>query len=619
MAKKNSAQSLLMWMLMALLIAGLGGFGIDGFLSQRVTTIGTVGDRPITAQAYSRALQSEIRAFEQQVRQPVTFAMAQAMGLDARVRSQLIIQAALENEVERIGISVGDEQVSRRIAATPAFQGPTGDFDLATYRFQLQSAGLTVAEFEESMRIDAARGILQAATAAGIETPANLRVALLDHYARRHSFDLFALTEADLPAPVEEPGEAAITAFYAANIARFTAPETRHITYAWITPDMIRDSVEVDEASIRALYDQRIDEFVQPERRLVERLVFGTEAEAQAAMDRLAAGSASFDVLVTERGLTLDDADMGDVSEAELGAAGPAVFALAEPGEVAGPFLSNLGPAIFRMNAILNAQETPFDEAREALHGELAADRARRAIAEQQEGFDDLLAGGATLEDLAAETPMELGQIDWSSDSSEGIAAYTEFAQAAATAAADDFPELIALSDGGLVALRLDSLTPPTPRPLDEVRDLAAAGARAEAVVAALTLQAQSLLVDLATQGPEAFAEARGLVPERFEGVTRLDRLPQLPPAMAEALFGAPEGTTSVQQDAQRVLIGLAGPSLPADPEDAQTRQLADAINEQIGDALAQDVFTYFARALQAESGITLNQAAIDAVNASFR
>ena len=160
MAKKNSAQSLLMWMLMALLIAGLGGFGIDGFLSQRVTTIGTVGDRPITAQAYSRALQSEIRAFEQQVRQPVTFAMAQAMGLDARVRSQLIIQAALENEVERIGISVGDEQVSRRIAATPAFQGPTGDFDLATYRFQLQSAGLTVAEFEESMRIDAARGIL---------------------------------------------------------------------------------------------------------------------------------------------------------------------------------------------------------------------------------------------------------------------------------------------------------------------------------------------------------------------------------------------------------------------------------------------------------------------------
>lgn len=618
MAKKNNAQSILMWILMALLIAGLGGFGIDGFLSQRVSSIGSVGNRPIDAQDYARALQTEMRAFQEQVGQPVNFALAQLAGLDGQVRSQLITEAALENEAARIGISVGDTQVARIVASYPAFQGPTGTFDRDTYRFQLQNLGLTPAGFEDDVRDEAARGILQAATAAGIETPASMRAALLDFYASRHAFDVFTLTEANLPAPVAEPDDAAILAYYAADIARFTAPETRALTYVWITPDMVRDSVEVDEPSIRALYDARIAEFVQPEKRLVERLVFGSDDEALAALARLTEGSITFDALVVERGLTLEDADMGDVSEAELGAAGPGVFALAEAGQVAGPFATNLGPALFRMNAILNAQETPFEDAREALRSELAADRARRTILEQQENFDDLLAGGASLEDLAAETEMELGQIAWSDDSAEGIAAYAEFGPVARAVTAEDFPELVSLSDGGLFALRLDGITPPTPRPLDEVRAEAISGARQQAVEAALLVLAQEWVVELAQQGTAAFAEARGLVPEQLTGITRLDRVTQVPAAMLEQIFAADAGSPAVHIGDGQALLALIGETLPADPEDQQTQRLTQAIDEQIGSALAQDVFAYFARALQAESGISLNQAAIDAVHASL-
>ncbi|MCL4674692.1 MAG: SurA N-terminal domain-containing protein, partial [Pararhodobacter sp.] len=478
MASKKSAQSILMWILMAMLIAGLGGFGIDGFLSQRITSIGSVGGREIDAQTYSRALQAELRSLEQQVGQSISLSQAQAFGLDVQVRQQLVTQAALEAEAERIGISVGDLNVQKTLTSIGAFQGATGVFDPETYRFQLQNAGQTAAAFEEEVRRDAARGILQAATAAGIQTPDSLRTAMIDFYAARHMFDLFTLTESDLPAPVADPDETAVQRYYDDHLDQFTAPESRAITYAWLTPDMLLDSVEVDEDTIRALYDARLADFVQPERRLVERLIYPDEASAQAAIDRVTAGTASFEDLVAERNLSLEDADMGDVSEAQLGAAGAPVFALDEPGMVTGPHMTNLGPALFRMNAILNAQETPYSEARAELRAELAGDAARRAIADQQEGFDDLLAGGATLEDLANETPMVLGTIDWSRDTSEGIAAYTEFAAAAAAISADDFPELTGLADGGLFALRLDAITPPTPRPLDSVRAEATAGAR---------------------------------------------------------------------------------------------------------------------------------------------
>lgn len=351
MAKPKSKQNIFVWILMGLLVLGLAGFGVDGFLGGQVRSIGQVGGRDISAQNYARALQNEIRAIEQETGQSLPWAQVQAMGLDAQVRAQLVTQAALEAEAERIGISVGDETVQQSLFEIAAFRGPGGTFDRETYRFALQNVGMTPSEFEAELRRDASRAILQAATAGGASTPENFRDALVRHFATRHDLAVFTLSEGALESPVPEPTESAIEAYYQDNIERFTAPEIRAITYVWITPSMMLDEIAVDDEALRALYDSRRSEYVQPERRLVERLVYPDEEAAQAAMAQLEAG-ASFEDLVAARNLDIEDTDMGDVSERELGAAGAAVFALDEPGAVTGPHPSPVGPAIFRMNAV---------------------------------------------------------------------------------------------------------------------------------------------------------------------------------------------------------------------------------------------------------------------------
>jgi len=618
MAKKTSVQNIFVWILMALLVVGLAGFGIDGFLSQTVRSIGQVGGRDISTNNYSRSLQQEIRAIEQQFGQAIPFAQVQAMGLDAQVRARLVTQAALESEAERIGISVGDDTVQRTVTAIPAFRGPGGGFDRDTYRFTLQNAGQTPSEFEAEIRRDAARGILQAATAAGVDTPQAMRDALLDHYAARHSFALFTLAEDQLEAEVAAPSEAEIDAYYSANPDQFTAPEIRSITYAWLTPAMVLDTIDVDAEALQQLYDSRRADYVQPERRLVERLVFPDTDTATAAMARIEGGEASFEDIVTERGLSLDDTDMSDVTEGALGAAGAPVFALTEPGSVTGPHPTTLGPALFRMNAILSAQETTLDEVEDELRTELASDRARRVIADDFDLYEDLLAGGASIEDLAAETLMELGQIDWSEETSSGIAAYAEFREVAATAGTDDFPEVHVMDDGGIFALRLDAITPPAPRPLDDVRDEVAAAARAQAVDAALAAQAQALSTDLARVGAAALAEAQEIPFDSFEQITRTDTLPGLPTALLDAVFDSEPGAPVVHVTDEQAYIAVVTDRQPPDPEDAQTLRLVGAIDEQIGGALAQDVFGYFARALEREAGISFNEAAIQAVHANF-
>src|SRR5690606_37477557 len=128
-----------------------------------------------------------------------------------------------------------------------------------------------------------------------------------------------------------------------------------------------------------AAYEERIDQYRQPERRIVGRLVFPSMEEAQAARKRLDSGDITFDELVAERGLTVDDIDLGEVTREDLGQAADAVFALEAPG-IAGPVQTDLGPALISMNAILEAVDIPFEQAREDLRAEAALDRANRMI-----------------------------------------------------------------------------------------------------------------------------------------------------------------------------------------------------------------------------------------------
>ena len=73
MAKSSSISKSAMWILMGLLILGLGGFGAVSF-NGNINSIGTVGSKTIPVNNYARQLQNEIRAIEQQTGQQLPFA-----------------------------------------------------------------------------------------------------------------------------------------------------------------------------------------------------------------------------------------------------------------------------------------------------------------------------------------------------------------------------------------------------------------------------------------------------------------------------------------------------------------------------------------------------------------
>lgn len=610
--KKRRGASVMVWVLMAMLIGGLGGFGVTNFGSG-VASIGTVGDRKIDVGDYARSLRQAMDQFSKQIGQPVTIQQAQAIGLDRQVLQQVMDRAALDNETDRIGLSVGDAAVASKVSAIPSFQGVDG-FDRATYREVLRQNNLTEASFEAGLRADTARQLLQTAITGGLTAPQTLTDTIAAWAGEQRGFSMLRLTEKSLTTPMPPLTDADLQAYYHANIATYTRPEAKRIAYVAILPETLAKDMPLDEAALKATYESRLSSYIIPEKRLVERLAFATEADAASAKARIDAGTA-FDDLVTERNLTLEDVDMGDMSQKELGDAGDAVFALKDPG-VVGPFPSSIGPALFRMNAILAAQETTFEQAKPDLALEQQLEAARKEISGKVEAVDDALAGGASLADIAKEQGLTLQTTDYAAgaDDNDPITGYQAFRDTADKLAEGDFPEAILLDDGGLVAMELDSTVPPAPVAFDKVKEKVTAAAQADALAKALSGEATR--IKAAVEGGASLG-AFGIV-SRTAQIDRQGVVADAPPALLEAVFQmAPNDLRVIEAPGFAAVLQLNTiTAAPTTGEDAAA--LREAISTNAGRAIGDDVLTLYTASLTASAGITLDQAAINAVQAQM-
>lgn len=599
------------WILMGMLIIGLAGFGAVNFTSS-ASSVARVGDEEVSIGAYMRGLQQEQRALQAQTGQAVSISQLAAFGLDRVVLGRLISLAALDHETKGLGLSIGDENLIEELGAIEAFQGVNGGFDREAYSFALNNAGLSEKEFEADLRREAARTIVQNAVLSGTRMPQTLADTLTGFIGARRSFSYVQLNAADIALTSAVPSDEDLKAFYEARQGQFMLPEAKVITYAALRPSMLLDEVDVDEAALRQLFEDRADQYQVPERRLVERLVFAGSEAASSAKAQLETGGATFESLVDARGLTLQDIDMGDVTMGDLGAAATDVFSV-QVGDVAGPLPSDLGPALYRVNGRLAAQTTTFEQAKPELRDELASDRARRLVEAQAEDIDDLLAGGATLEELATESGLELVQINWTEQVSDGIAAYGGFRTAAAAVTIEDFPAVDFLDDGSLFALRLDETLPQRPEPFASAKDKVLAAWQADRLNTALREQGEALLTSAQAAG--SFAADAEIQSET--GLTRTAYIDTVPAVLLTQVFEMAEGGFSLVQDADSAVVVRLDAVLPPE-ESGDMDLLTRALQAQMDQTLAQALFQAYVQDVQTRAEPRVDQQALNAAQASF-
>lgn len=619
--RNNKRSGLFVWALMAAIMVGLAGFGIGvGGQFGGSAEVATVGDEKVSADDYVRAMQQELRALQQRVGRSLPMTEARQYGVDRMVLARLVNDAALDGEAARLGISTGDDAVREQILATPAFQGANGQFDKATYDAALQRAGLRPDQFESLLRSEASRNLLASAVPAAAQVPATEAETVLAFLGEKRTFDWIRIGPDKLAAPIPAPTDADLAAFHDAHAAdRYTRPETRQVSYAAVTPDTLAATIEIPDADLRAAYDAQGPRFQTPEMRVIDRIAFGSADEAAAARSRLDKGEIDFDALAAERGLRPGDTDQGSVAADQLPEpARDAVFGTARPG-IVGPVETTLGPSLYRVNAILAAKTTPFEEAKAGLARELALDQARKQITDDGPHIEDLVAGGATLEEIASETVMELGHVSLTAQTADGLAADPAFRSAAEQATVGEETDPIQLADGGIATLRVDGIDPPAVIPLTEIRDRVAADWTAEETAGALQKLADGYLAELkAGTGFPDVAKRLDLAIQAAGPLTRGDTVPGTPGALVADIFAAAPGAAITRRDGDTLILAVLTGTTPLDLADPTNAPVLARLQQQYDQQVHADVLALYTGALRAGAGVTVNQSLLESTLARF-
>lgn len=615
-SQSKSISKYFVWILLGLLIIGLGGFGASG-LSGTMRSVGSVGDRDISIDEYARALRQELAQTGQQFGQTLTFEQAQLFGLPQQTLSRLVLQKAIEVEADRLGLSVGDEAVLEQLVKVSAFRGSDGQFSREAYTFALENNRLSEAEFEDGIRQETTRNIVQAAVVTGNVMPSIFTEKMIDFLLETRSFTHVQLNEADLATPLQEATEAQLQAYYDENIERFTVPESKQLTIASLDLTQLSEKVTVSDEAVAAFYEKQNALYNQPERRIVERLVFSDAQSADAAAAALKNGTSDFDALLEQRGLTAADVSLGAIDQSFFGqGTGAAVFN-ADLNTAIGPFSDDLGAAIFRVTEVLPAQSAPLEDVADQLRQELALELAAKEVDGVSAQAEDLLAAGATLEDLALETDLVLSTLSYHAGVAEGLAADQAFRQAAFEVKSEDFPEIIRLDNGGLAALRLDETQAPRPQPLAEIREDAMKAWRVEALRKALLAQADDLKSQL--EAKTMRIEEIGGILHQETGLNRQERPATTTANVIERAFELAPDAVDVFDDAGQITLIIVTEIMAADRQSELAKDIMQEITAQLSDGLSQDLFEAYVGQIQARADVSLNQAALNAVHANFQ
>ncbi|OUS08563.1 hypothetical protein A9Q96_03740 [Rhodobacterales bacterium 52_120_T64] len=615
--KRSKISKIFFFFVLMLAVLAMVGFGLTGIFSQSISaSVASVGKVDVSADDYFRGIQNEITSVSQQVGTQLTIDQALLFGLDRNVLQRLITQAAYENEAQRLGVSVGDETVKDALLSNTGFHGLTGTFDEDVYKDALNRSGMTTSGYEALLRSDASQLLIQAAVSSGVNLPSEATLAVFDYIGESRGFVYARVGVNHIAGSIPAATDAELSAFYDTNPEAFTQPLTRQLTYVSLTPEMVAETLAISDVRITSLYEDRTGEYNTPAKRFVERIVFGTKSEATDARNSIDAGEMTFEQLADTRGLSLADIDLGDVTARDVGtAAAEVLFATEEPG-IYGPVETNIGPALFRVNAAIAALSVPLEEVRDELRRELAIDEASFRIADVASEVIDLIAGGASLEEVANETDMQLDMIDLAEGQTEGIAAYATFREEATASEIGEERDILDLEDGGIFALRVDGITEAFVKPYTDVSQAVFDGQQNAKTQELMLARAEQIVNAIGVSNGGSLSDFGGSVLlEDATLVTRTSTIPDLPPSVIDEVFALDVGGSTVIEDAFGAIIIELTSVTPFDPENENAIAILAQVDAQQTQQLSQDLLAYFGAALVSSTQPTVNQARIDTLH----
>ena len=612
-----------MAVIMGFLVISFAIWGIgDMFRGFGRNSVAKIGGTEISIEQFRQYYTDRLQQLGRQMGRPVTPDQARGLGLDRQILGQMVAENTLDEETRKLHLGLSDPEIARRITEDPNFKGLNGQFDRDRFQQIIRNAGYTETRFVDEQRRVLLRRQIAQSVSGELKVPAVAMQAINQYQNERRDIEFVALGAAQA-GDVAAPSPEQLAAYFDERKVLFRAPEYRKLTLLSLAPSDLAKPEDVSDADAKAAYDKNKTAYGKPEKRELRQVVFPNDADAAAAREKITKG-ATFDDIAKERDLKTSDTDVGMVAKSDIidPAVADAAFALA-PGTVSQPIKGRFGTVLLLIGKTEPGEQKSFGEVSAQIKRELAEARARTALGELRDKVEDERAAGATLIETGKKFGLKALAIDAIDRSGRGpdgkpVAGVPTNPNVVNAAFASDVgvdTEALQLPNGGYLYYDVVGVTPARDRALDEVKEQVAARWRDDEVAKRLQAKADELLGKLkAGTALAQLAAENNLKVEAVKNLQRGQPAPNTPPKLVDAVFKTAKNAAATAEGnaaSERYVFRVVEVTLPTfDPEAPQGKQLATTLQNSIADDLIGE---YIAR-LEADYGVTINQAALNQV-----
>jgi peptidyl-prolyl cis-trans isomerase D len=374
----------------SMVITLIPGFGSAGFgLPGGEENVAKVCGEPVTSR--------EVRIKLQQMLNRTQLPPDSAAIFIPQFVDQLVNVKAVACFAEERGMLASDEAVAKKIQKDVPALWQNGKFVGAQmYEMMLKSSGITVKEFEDSVKKEIETTRLRAVMLmSSVATPQEVEKAFRD---AEESVKI----EYTVIDPVEvgkglAPSEAEARENFEKNKQNYMSEEYRKVNMIVFDPARFQSTIQVSDDQARRYYNENLDSFRTAERSHVKHILFKTQGKAEtedAKMKALAEstfkqikGGAKFEDLAKkyseDPGSKDRGGDIGFITRGQTVKNFEETSFSAPVGQLVGPIKTEFGYHLIEVIERQNAQVISFDEARarviEDLKRQTAADSLGRA------------------------------------------------------------------------------------------------------------------------------------------------------------------------------------------------------------------------------------------------
>jgi peptidyl-prolyl cis-trans isomerase D len=402
-------QRLMMFMLILVILPGLGFVGIQGFRGffDESANVASVNGHKITRVEYDNAMRQQLDRARQ-----VLGAQFDMQSFDTPERRRdmldgLIQQRVLADETQRLHLTASDDAVRRTLLADPvisSLKNADGSIDVDRYKQLLAMQGMTPEQYDERVRYGLATQQLPASIESSAFTSKTLAQHLTELAEQQREVQGLAFHAKDYAAKVQ-PTDAQIQAYYDAHRNEFATPETATIQYLVLSSDALAAGMPVSDADIKKYYDDNIAHYRTEGEVRASHILIAVPKDASAA-DREKAKQKAEAMLAQVRAhpdqfaqiAAQNSQDPGSASKGgDLGYFGPgmiaggkafddAVFKLKKD-EISDLVQTDFGYHIVKVTDVKPSVTRPFDEVKDSIAKDLKTQQAAKAFADDSEGF----------------------------------------------------------------------------------------------------------------------------------------------------------------------------------------------------------------------------------------